>query len=125
MALTKTNGTADDPRVVRMAQAIAKAEGFGVPGALPTVRNNPGDIMERTASGGYQVRTYPTVEAGWAALYRQVTKMLYGGSSLYDPSWPISRVAKTYTGEAAYMNWARNVARFLNVSTETPFNQAV
>ena len=29
----------------KFARAIAKAEGFGLPGALPTRANNPGDMM--------------------------------------------------------------------------------
>lgn len=122
LALSKTTGVNADARVVRMAQAIARAEGYGVPGAIPTVRNNPGNI--RSTTPPYEIRTYATPDEGWAALYRQVARML-AGSSLYPPDWTIEQVAQRYTGEAQYMNWARNVASFLGVSTKTVFSKAV
>lgn len=122
LALSKNTSVTADSRVMRMAQAIARAEGYGVPNAIPTLRNNPGNI--RSTSPPYEIRTYATPDEGWAALYRQVARML-AGSSLYPATWTIEQVAQRYTGEAAYMNWARNVARFLGVSTTTVFSQAV
>lgn len=104
----------------RIARAIAKAEGYGVPGAIPTVRNNPGNIRSLTAP--YPVATYASPEEGWAALYRQVGRML-AGSALYPADWTIEQVAKRYTGEAQYMNWARNVASELGVPTTAIFSQ--
>lgn len=122
LALSKTAGTSADARVVRMAQAIARAEGYGVPGAIPTLRNNPGNI--RSTTQPYEIRSYPSIQDGWEALYRQVARML-SGSSLYPATWTIEQVAQRYTGEATYMNWARNVASFLGVSTTTVFSKAV
>jgi hypothetical protein len=95
--------------VESIAKAIARAEGYGVPGAIPTVRNNPGNIK----SGG-AIATFSTPEEGWNALFRQV-RLMFGGSSFYGPDMPISDIARTYTGEAAYMNWARNVSAFLSM----------
>ena len=112
-------GVSVSAQVQRIAAAIAKAEGYGVPNAIPTVRNNPGNI--RSAAG--PIATYPTIEEGWAALYRQVSGMLSGRSRYYNPSDPLTVIAKTYTGEAAYMNWANNVARYFGVPVSTPFNQ--
>lgn len=100
-------------KIRRIAEAIARAEGYGVPGAIPTVRNNPGNIKD---SSGVII-TYPTPADGWAALYRQVTLMLTGESRYYRPDMTIEEVARIYTGEAAYMNWARNVASALGVPT--------
>lgn len=117
VALTNAPSVAD--RVQRIARAIATAEGYGVPGAIPTIRNNPGNI--RSAAG--PIATYPTVEAGWDALYRQVSRMLDGSSPYYPTHYTLAQVAKVYTGESAYMNWAKNVGRILGVSTDTIFSE--
>lgn len=123
MAVFKTVGGAASggttAQIERIARAISIAEGYGVSGAIPTIRNNPGNI--RSAAG--PIASYPTIEAGWEALYRQVRLMLTGASSFYSPTMTLSQIARTYTGEAAYMNWATNVARVLGVSTETPFGE--
>lgn len=108
-------------RVQRIAQAIAKAEGFGVAGAIPTLRNNPGNIRD-TSIPGRPIATYPSLAAGWDALYRQVARML-AGSSLYPRGWTLAQVAQRYTGETRYMDWATNVARFLNVPTSIVFSE--
>jgi hypothetical protein len=102
-------------KIKRIAEAIAKAEGYGVPGAIPTVRNNPGNL--KGADG--QIRWFSTPEEGWSALYRQVTMMFTGESRYYRPDMTIAEIARIYTGEAAYMNWANNVARFLGVTPQT------
>lgn len=102
-------------KIRRIAAAIAKAEGYGVPGAIPTIRNNPGNI--KNAQG--EIITFPNPEAGWNALYRQVLLMLTGESRYYKPEMTIAEIARIYTGEAAYMNWANNVSRVLGVTPET------
>ncbi len=102
-------------KIERIARAISVAEGYGKPGAIPTVRNNPGNI--KNAQG--EIITYPTPEDGWKALYRQVLLMLTGESRYYRPEMTLEEIARIYTGEAAYMNWARNVARVLGVPTNT------
>lgn len=111
-------GGFDPGRLRRIAEAVAKAEGYGVPGAIPTTRNNPGNI--RSAAG--PIATYGTPEAGWQALYNQLSGML-DGSALYPPDWTIEQVAQRYTGEAAYMNWARIVAGELGVTTKYIFSE--
>ena len=102
-------------KVERIARAIAAAEGYGVTGAIPTVRNNPGNIK---GSDGI-IKTFQSVSEGWDALYHQVTLMLTGRSSFYVPTMTLAEIARIYTGEAAYMNWAANVARILGVTTDT------
>ena len=108
-------------RVKRIAEAIAVAEGFGRVGAIPTVRNNPGNIRDNSLPGA-PIGTYASLAAGWAALYRQVGGML-GGSGLYPRGWSLEQVAQRYTGEARYMDWAVNVARVLGVSTKIIFSE--
>jgi hypothetical protein len=102
-------------KIRRIAEAIAKAEGYGRPGAIPTVRNNPGNIKGPDGV----IRTYRTPEEGWAALYRQVTMMFTGESRFYRPDMTIAEIARIYTGEARYMDWAWNVSKFLGVKPET------
>lgn len=102
-------------KIIRIAQAIAKAEGYGVPNAIPTLRNNPGNIKGKDGV----IITYPTPDDGWKALYRQVLLMLTGESRFYKPEMTIAEIARIYTGEAQYMNWANNVSRFLGVTPDT------
>jgi hypothetical protein len=102
-------------KIKRIAEAIAKAEGYGVPGATPTVRNNPGDLKGPDG----EIRWFATAEEGWNALYRQVAMMFTGESRYYRPDMTIAEIARIYTGESTYMNWANNVARFLGVTPET------
>jgi hypothetical protein len=73
--------TASNP----LAEAIAFAEGFGKPGSVPTLANNPGDLKagdvgHGTTSGGITVFGSPS--EGWAALLGQVDKMTGGGVAL-------------------------------------------
>lgn len=102
-------------KIRRIAEAIARAEGYGKLGAIPTVRNNPGNLKGPDG----QIRWFQTAADGWNALYRQITMMFTGESRFYNADMTIAEIARIYTGEATYMNWARNVARFLGVTPET------
>ena len=90
--------------VIEFSQAISVAEGWGQPGAIPTVRNNPGDIAD--ANG---IITFPSQLDGWAALHRQVEKMFDGTSKYYNPTMTISEIAAKYTA-TEQTAWASNVA---------------
>jgi hypothetical protein len=70
--------------LMRVAQAIAKREGFGVAGTVPTRLNNPGDLTYAeqhnalphgvTGRDG-KLRVYaafPSPMDGWLALYNQI-----------------------------------------------------
>jgi hypothetical protein len=70
-----------------LAKLIARQEGFGIPGAIPTLRNNPGDLRHSPHSqhpGGDQtaigIGTIDTIEHGWADLERQL--QIYASRSL-------------------------------------------
>jgi len=60
----------------KLAQLIAREEGFYVPGSLPNRNNNPGDLRhapgETHAGNPNAVGAFDTVEEGWAALERQL-----------------------------------------------------
>jgi len=98
------------------ARAVAYAEGFGTPGAIPTVANNPGDLKVggNTTNGGITI--FDSVEAGWNRLYRQLALIISGGSSYYTLDMSIADMGNTYANGDS--NWARNVAGYLGVSTD-------
>lgn len=105
--------------VQSLAQGIATAEGYyDGPGVIPYDRNNPGDIKVNGV-----IATYPTIQDGWNALYHQVQLMLYGGSSVYNPSMSISDVAQLWTGGDNPTGWAQTVAGVVGVDPSTALNQ--
>ena len=61
----------------KLATLIAHNEGFGVPGAIPTLRNNPGDLRHSPHSTHptgepNAIGTIDTVDHGWEDLERQL-----------------------------------------------------
>jgi hypothetical protein len=110
-----------------LATAISKAEGYGVPGTVPTVANNPGDLElgdigygVTVAAGGEKITNFPDAASGYAALESQINKIATGTSSAgYQPGWSISQVGNLYSGGSSA--WASNVASTLGVSPDTPF----
>lgn len=68
-----------------LARLIAKEEGFGIPGAVPTRDNNPGDLRHSPHSshageGSNDIGIIDTPEDGWADLERQL--QLYASRGL-------------------------------------------
>lgn len=62
-----------------LAQLIAKQEGYGVPGALPTRSNNPGDLEHapgemHAPDAPNSVGSFATPEEGWEALDEQLQR---------------------------------------------------
>jgi hypothetical protein len=100
-----------------LAQAIATAEGFYVSGSKAQRQNNPGNITD--ASG---IASYPTADAGWAALYRQIG-LMFSGSAIYNTSMTLAEIAYYYADGAhdpqGATNWANNVASYLGVTPDT------
>ena len=73
--------------VSKLAQLIAKKEGFGIPGAIPTRRNNPGDLRHSPHSshegiGPNDIGIIDTVEHGWEDLERQLQLYAQRGYTL-------------------------------------------
>lgn len=106
LLLANANASAADRSAsfTAFAESIATAEGFGRAGAVPTLRNNPGDLV---GSDG-RIRTFATVDDGWRALYHQLDLMRDGESSYYDPTNSIATVATVWTA-TEQASWARNV----------------
>lgn len=123
MVLKTRNGLYPVPdSILRLARAIARAEGFYVAGSLPQRMNNPGSITD-PATG--KLRQYPSVEAGWNALYRQIEAMASGRSAYYSPDMTLREIALVYTGNDKPDAWARIVAESLGVSPDVRFGDLV
>ena len=111
--------------IQRLAQAIAKAEGFYTKGTIPQRCFNPGDIK---AVHGW---TYPghvgvckgglirfkNATYGWQALYGQLEKVAARESKVYTPEMTLNQAAHKYAGD--WRTWARNVAHNINVTPGT------
>ena len=118
-------GSATPPSA--LAGAIAQAEGFGSPGAVPTVANNPGDLEigdvgygVTTAAGGNKITNFPDAATGYTALQNQINKITSGQSTAgYTPAMSIAQVGQIYSGGSS--TWANNVASALGVSPDTSF----
>jgi hypothetical protein len=106
------------------ASAIAVAEGFGVPGAIPTVRNNPGDLK----LDGVTITTFPTEQAGWDALVRQLRLIRDGQSRYYTPDMTLAQMGRVWTA-TEQESWSANVMLALrgngltDVTLETPLSR--
>jgi hypothetical protein len=110
--------------VKTFAQAVARAEGYGIPDSVPTRARNPGDLTDdgdvgqglihTSGPNGAAITVYATDEDGWNALYRKVRRMLEGRSKTYPLDSTLMEVALRYAGSPL---WAANVARSLGVDT--------
>jgi hypothetical protein len=115
----------NNDRVEALAQAIAKAEGFGVKGTIPTRYHNPGDIRTRKGihypgqvginKHGYVI--FKNDAAGFAALKNLLLKMALGQSRFYDTDMTILKVAKVYA--TGWRTWSKNVSKNLGVPANT------
>lgn len=85
------------PAKTRAAQLWAKNEGFGLPGKIPTIRHNPGDLRHSPHSshvgeGPNDIGIIDNDDDGWADLERQL--LLYAGRGM-----TIREAAETYWPE--------------------------
>ena len=137
----------DDPRaplerVLRIARAIATAEGFFDPNpdAIPRLANNPGDLMlgnrfgvQVTHRGAIYIGTingvtiYPKAdwnadiedhEDGCAALYREIRAILCNQSYVYAPAMTIAQVGDKWT-DTDPDDWAKTVSAKLGIAPDT------
>lgn len=113
--------------VSKIADAIAFAEGFYVPGSRPRRNNNPGDLERDVTGKGVGMDgpyvIYATPQDGWDALKHQVM-LMFAGSHVYQPSMTIAEMASHYTSTEAGP-WSLNVARRLGVPVTTQLDQIV
>lgn len=99
-----------------LAHAIAHAEGFGLAGAIPTLANNPGDLVipnwggKRRGAAGISV--FGTQQEGWLRLYHQLELITSGRSSVYTLGMSIREMADAWTATQVDA-WALNVTQAL------------
>lgn len=104
----------------QLAQAIGRQEGYGIPGALPTRDNNPGDLTK--VGGGFQQFASPA--DGFAALYSWLTRHIGA-----HPDWTFrdlfnfylrgSTTAPPVDDQGDSNIYAQNVAGWLGVSPDS------
>lgn len=109
-----------------LVSAIGTAEGFGIPGAIPTLANNPGDIVYGswainhgatgylTASGGQQIAVFPDLATGNAAANSLIDNN-YAGGSITDLA------SKWLSGSSPtdISNWINNLGLDPNASVSS------
>lgn len=104
-------------KLTRMMISIARQEGYGVTGALPTSHNNPGDLFRFGV-----LRFFPNRDEGWQALEHQVRLYATGTSSEVARDATIFELAEKYT-TTQVQEWAANVAEFMGVSQDTTLQE--
>lgn len=75
------------PARTRLAQLIARREGFGLPGSIPTVRHNPGDLRHSPHSSHWpdqenSIGFIDSNDHGWEDLERQLSLYAERGCTL-------------------------------------------
>jgi hypothetical protein len=127
-----TNNPATWPqgdRIWDCCRAIAYAEGYNLPNAVPYLLNNPGDISDgadvfgsETHSGSH-VTHFPDAVTGWSWLYAKLQHAASGQSSVYDPSMSWREIGVKWAGNAA--TWSTNVATRLGVDVDSSLGDYV
>lgn len=105
-----------------IAEAIATAEGFYVPGSRPARNHNPGDMTEdligrATGRDGAFV-VYETDADGWQNLYAQINLWFDGRSSHANADSTLADISGFYTADNQ-QSWLQTVAQKLGVSPDT------
>jgi hypothetical protein len=118
--------------------AIGSAEGYGIPGAIPTVTNNRGDLSKGDfgdtgqyiqAGDGEQVIVFPDISTGDAAGYTKLQNIVNGKSQVYNLSMSIQDMGTRWAGNAQV--WSANVAAYLrqngypNVTPQTKLSEVL
>lgn len=94
-----------------LARLIAREEGFGIPGAIPTTHHNPGDLRhsphsQHTPDAPDAIGQIDTDEHGWADLERQLVLFANRGSTLAQLAFAYAPPEENDT--AAYLRFLCN-----------------
>ncbi len=112
-------------KIWNICQAIAVAEGYGPPNHKATITRNPGDMglgnigygTANESDPNNKITVFPTHEAGWQALYSQVSKMVYGGSHIYNAGMTFAQIAQKWA--LSWQGWLVNMTNDLGVNPST------
>jgi hypothetical protein len=103
-----------------LGNAIGTAEGFGVPNAIPTLANNPGDLEIGDigyGTMGQGITVFPDAQSGTNALNSQLASIFNGNSNNYNPNMTIAQMGQTWAGGGqGSTNWSNNVSNSLGAS---------
>ncbi len=95
-----------------LAEAIAHAEGFYVPGSIPALAHNPGDLvcawLPGPKMGAEGIHIFENDATGWAALEHQLALIRAGKSREYQLGTTIGEMAAHWT-RTQQTAWALNV----------------
>lgn len=107
--------------IQRFAQAIGHAEGYGVPGAIPTRTNNPGDLkLGDQGQGMINGKTvFSSALEGWLHLRAQIRLMWLDQSDYYGPDDTFKDISETWTAGNNSEEWLATVSFDLGVSATT------
>jgi hypothetical protein len=108
-----------------MANAIARAEGYFVPGSVAARAHNPGNLkLGGTTINGITV--YTSADQGWHALYRQLALIRDDRSAFYAPGDTIARMGQVWTATVHEQGaWSANVAHGLGVPVTTTLGEVL
>jgi hypothetical protein len=108
----------------KLAHLIAQEEGYGIPGALPTRDNNPGDLRHSPhslhAGDPDAIGQINTPENGWADLERQLQLFAHRGMSLRAAIYQFAPPSEN--DSERYLNF---VCQGLGVSADTSVAEAL
>jgi hypothetical protein len=116
----------DAQKLDTLCRAIAHAEGFGVPRAIPTRYHNAGDLKSRPGLPPLpgQVRigkaghiVFVSDAAGWEALRVYVQKIVNGGSRHYVAHTTLAQLSRVYAQR--WQPWLRIATKELGVPAST------
>lgn len=119
-----------------LAKRIARAEGFGVAGALPTRINNPGDMKLGDRGWGIEQGKTIYLKADWnadlqdktdgcSALRRECGAILSGFSHVYKTDWTFQELAQEWTGGDNSGEWCSIVCGGLAMTPEMTLQQYI
>ena len=107
-----------------LAKLIARQEGFGIPGAIPTTHRNPGDLRHSPHSDHpgkpNAIGTIDTVEHGWEDLERQLR--IYAAKGLTIAQMVAVYAPPMENNSSAYL---ANICAGLRCSPNTPVGDAL
>lgn len=112
-----TGTVATKSQIQRIAEAIARAEGFYTDSTLLQRLNNP--VGLKSVSTG-TLRRFNTIQEGWEAAYRQIELILTNESSIYNKDMTIAQIAPIWTGNDRPAAWAVVVSGELGVNPNEP-----
>jgi hypothetical protein len=108
----------------KLAALIAQEEGYGIPGAIPTTHNNPGDLRHSPHSfhlgDPNAIGQIGTPAEGWADLQRQLQLFAERGLTLEQAIYEFAPPSEN--NSAAYLKF---VCDGLGCTPDMPIAQAL